>query len=183
MLLPWQTPTIDADTLYRTSKAREALILQLKNALLPTAKTLDTMAPENPTWETARQSLKTIWAESQNSAVTSPTAIIPLWTHVHDHDLFAIIIIDTVQNTIRSITHRVIPRTKWQLAAKDGSYKNYFEPVVSELQKTINLSPTKALNQDMSVAFRDQTGSTSANEMDRNTMPCFWQRSGQEALR
>ena len=170
MLLPWQTPTIDADTLYRTGKARDVMLLQLKNALLPSAKTLDTMAPKNPPWETARPSLKNIWAEAQNSTITSPTAIIPLWTHLHDHDLFALIIIDSAQNTIRSITHRVIPRTKWQLAVKDGSYKNYFEPVIAELQKTVNLSTTKAANQDMSVAFRDQTASTSANEMDRTTI-------------
>jgi hypothetical protein len=170
MLLPWQTPTIDADTLSRTSKTRDAMLQQLKEAWLPTSKTLDTMAPKNPAWETARPSLKSIWAETQTSAVTSPTAILPLWTHVHDHDVFALVIIDSLQNTIRSITHRVIPRSKWQLALKDGSYKNYFQPVVSELQKAINLSSIKNANADMSVAFRDQTASANASEMDRNTL-------------
>ena len=170
MLLPWQTPTIDADTLHRTAKARDEITQRLQTALLPTAKTLDTFAPKNPRWESARYTLKDIWAQESTNSVTAPTAIIPLWTHVHDHDLIALIVIDSAHNTVKTIAHRVVPRTKWQLAVKNGSYKDYFGPAFTELQNSINFTSIKPSNDDMSVAFRDQTVSTSSNEMDRSTI-------------
>jgi hypothetical protein len=170
MLLPWQTPMIDADTVYRTRKTRDAMTLQLKNALLPTAKLLDTVAPQNLTAEGARSQLKNIWAEERTTAVSSPTAIIPLWTHIHDYDLFALIVIDSMQNTIKSVTHRLVPRGKMRSALKDGSYTGYFAPTVLDLQSAVDLSGAQTPREDMSVGFRDQTASTRANEIDRNTI-------------
>ena len=170
MLLPWQTPTIDLDELRKTDKERDAITLQLKNTFLPDGKPLDTLAPKSKQWESGRYLLKEVWATATPASKGRTLAIMPLWTHFHDYDLFALIVIDSTANTILAIKHRVVPQTLWQAAIRQNSLSTFFEPAFAELRRALNLDDIKPSNEDMAVSFRDQTVSTRSNEISRHAL-------------
>ena len=172
LILPWQTPEVDADTLQLTKKARATVMEKLRQTLVPGAVSLDTIAPKGPGFETVRNTLKDVWANPKANNQT-PIAVFPLWTRLHDHDLVALVAVDSLQNTIRYLTHRVLPSQRWQAAATSKNYELFFNPEFSELANVLKPDNIKTTKEDMAVAFVDQTASERSNEIDRTTLDLF----------
>jgi hypothetical protein len=169
MILPWETPNIDDDAKQRSVTARNEITLQLKKIFSPNAVSLDSIAPKVQTIESARHTLTTVLADS-NATFSSPLAILPLWTRIHNYDLFAIVVIDIQRNTIRSVVHRLVPRVGTQKSLQTRSYQGFFSQAFSELSNSMNLASLPAQNDDLAVAIRDQTANTRSDEIDRATL-------------
>lgn len=169
MILPWQTPSIDADMLRQTKTARSEAMAIIKRIVAPNAVDLATIAPAAPKLESARYTLKNVLADATASNPT-PVAILPVWARMHDHDLFALVIIDSRRNTLKSVIHRVIPRSVWEDSARSKNFATYFTPGYTEISNAVNLASISASKEDASVAIRDQTASPRSNEIDRLVM-------------
>ncbi len=169
MILPWQTPSVDVDTLQRTVATRMNIMNQLKQTFAPNAVPLSSVAPANPAMESARYTLQDILAEP-NANVGTPVALFPLWTRIHDYDFFALVVIDSAKNTIKTVLHKMVPHARWQETVKSRNYADFFAPTMSELTRQLNLSNLPSPSQDIAVAFRDQTASQRPNEIDRSTI-------------
>ncbi len=169
MLLPWETPNIDDDSLRLSRSAQLEITQQLKKIFAPNAVTLNTTAPNVPVIESARQTLAPVYAD-QNANFSTPLAIIPLWTRVHNFDLFALVVIDSQHNTVKSVIHKMVPRTDTQKSLQTRNYRAFFGQAFTELSASLNLNALPTQNEDLAVAIRDQTSNTRSNEMDRTTL-------------
>ena len=169
MIFPFETTNIDDDSLQRDSSTIFEITQQLKKMFSPNSVPLDTIAPKKPSLESARHTLRQVFAE-QNAAFTTPLAIIPLWSRVHNYDLFAIIVIDSQHNTVKSVTHKLIPRNISLKRLKNSDSRASMVQAMSELSTALNLSALPKQNEDLAVAIRDQTLNTSSNEIDRTTL-------------
>lgn len=166
ILFPWQTPSIDADLLRQTKTARAETLAIIKRILAPNAVSLESIAPKKPKMETARYMLKDVLADA-NSTLSSPLAVLPLWARLHDHDLFALVIVDSKQNTLKSMIHRILPRERWEESVRNKNFNAYFEPGFTEISTSLNLANLISPSEDASLGIRDQTASPRTNEIDR----------------
>jgi hypothetical protein len=169
MLLPWETTNIDDDSLQQSSSARFEITRQLKKMIAPTSVSLDTIAPNKPSLESARRTLSHVFAE-QNAAFTTPLAIIPIWSRVHNYDLFAIIVVDSQHNTIKSVLHKLIPRNSLLKRLRTSDSHSSMVQAFNDLSTALNLNALPQQNEDLAVAIRDQTLTTRSNEIDRTTL-------------
>lgn len=170
LILPWQTPGIDADLLRQTNSSRNDALSILRQTLAPNAVTLDTIAPKKPAMESARYLLKSILAEPNSSAQPRPIAVLPLWAKIHNFDLFAVIVIDTARNTLLAINHRIFPSSIWQETLRSKDFKNYFDSGIQEITKTLNLASLATPNDDIALAIRDHSANPRANEIERSVL-------------
>ena len=112
LILPWQTPSVDSDALRLTQDAQKKVIEKLKNTFAPNGNTLDKTPTKRPRSKNLERMFEKIWADSTMVEENS-TAIVPLWCRFHDYDFFALIVIDSSRNTVKSLTHKLLPRERW----------------------------------------------------------------------
>jgi hypothetical protein len=169
MILPWQTPSVDVDTLQRTAATRMNIMNKLKQAFAPDAAPLSDVAPANPAMESARYTLRDVLAQP-NANVQTPVTLFPLWTRIHDYDFFALVVIDSGRNTIKTVLHKLVPHARWKETVKSRNYADFFAPSMAELMSRLNLSNLPSPSEDIAVAFRDLTASQRPSEIDRSTL-------------
>jgi hypothetical protein len=143
LILPWQTPSVDPDSLRLTKQARNAVTSKLKETFAPTAESLDKLTDKQSLTTALTDDLQKVFADP-NTTAQSAIAIIPLWTHVHDYELLGLLAVDAYSNGIRYFAHKLIPREQLLEAYKNKNVESIFGQEFtsfSSLIKTDNLPP------------------------------------------
>jgi len=169
MILPWQTPLVDADSLRLTRDARNIAFEKLKTTFISNGTTLDKAPIKNSLPKNLEQMLKSIWVDT-TTVEKNAVAIIPIWTRIHDHHLVGVIVVDSFQNTVRLLNHKLLPSERWVEALKSKNFENMFTPTLTTLTQSIKTDIPPKIPEDLSVLFREQTASSRSNEIDRMTL-------------
>ncbi len=166
MVLPWQNLAIDPDILRITRQTQREASLRLIQTVTSESADLAVMAPRQPNYEGARRQLASVFAT--NSTIgDGPLAIIPLWTKLHDHELIALVVIDSQRNTIKTISHRLLPKSFWEDNLKNGTLNQFFSDTLQDLAGSIDLKAPSYTNEDLAVILRTEAFSRRRDEIDR----------------
>ncbi len=169
MILPWQNLSLDPDTVRTTKDARLEATNVIKQILLPDGTDMASVAPKRAPYEAARRELKDII--SGTASGKKPTlAVIPIWTKIHDHDLIALAVVDSTRNTVKTVVHRLLPKSRWDESVRSKTLNKFFADTIRELTQPLNLGSLPAAKEDMSLIIRNQAVSRRLNEIDRTAL-------------
>lgn len=169
LILPWETPGVDRDSLRLSEKARIAVTERLKQVFSPNADSLANQLKSQNLFSAADQRLKNTWADPTLSPTRS-LAIIPLWTFFHDQALVGLLVIDAHQNTIQHFQHKLIPRGDLIDAKKLKNLEGIFLDEFSRFSTQVPLQNMPKIPQDLAISIREQASTRRLNEIDRTTL-------------
>jgi hypothetical protein len=169
LILPWQTPNVDPDSLRLTRQARDAVTNKLKETFSPSAEPLDKSLKTEILTTALADDLQTVLADPSTSA-QSALAIIPVWTHFHDYELLGLVAIDAYRNTIRHFVHKLIPQEQLIQAYKNKDTQSVFGQEFATFHKQIRDENLVKAPEELAIVVREQAASRRINEIDRTTL-------------
>jgi hypothetical protein len=169
IIMPWQTLSIDPDMARSTRAARQEATAIVRQIFSAEATDMAALAPKNPAFESARSELKDVLATKTSGKLPS-LAIIPFWTKIHDHDLLGIAIVDSTNNTLKTVSHRLLPKSYWAESLRTKSLSKFFVDTLRDVTQKVNLASLGTPKEDLSLVIRNQAVSSRLNEIDRTAL-------------
>lgn len=169
LLLPWQSPGVDPDSLRLTKKARDLVTQKLKETFAPNAQPLNQVIDKQKIPLALTDDLQQVFAHEESSQETS-LAFIPIWTHFHDHEFLALLVIDAHSNSVRNLAHKLIPRDQLMTAYKNKSVESIFTPEFLSFVASVKSDTKQTTTDDLALFFREQASAKRPNEIDRMTL-------------
>ena len=169
LILPWQTPSVDPDSLRLTKQARNAVTSKLKETFAPTAESLDKLTDKQFLTTALTDDLQKVLADP-NTTDQSSIAIIPLWTHVHNYELLGLLAVDAYSNSIRYFAHKLIPGEQLLEAYKNKNVESIFGQEFASFSSLIKTDNLPKPSEELAVIVREQAASRRINEIDRTTL-------------
>jgi len=169
LILPWQTPNVDPDSLRLTRQARDAVTNKLKETFSPSAASLDKLSRKENIPTALTDDLQKVLADAETSPQNA-TAIIPLWTHFHDYELLGLVAIDAYRNTIRHFVHKLVPQEQLVQAYKSKSTESVFGQEFAAFSAQIKNGKQPHPPEELAIIVREQAASRRMNEIDRTTL-------------
>lgn len=169
LILPWQTPNVDPDSLRLTRQARDAVTNKLKETFTPSAESLDKLTRTKTLPTALTDDLQKVLADAETSPQNA-TAIIPLWTHFHDYELLGLVAIDAHKNTIRHFVHKLIPHEQLVQAYKNKDTQSVFGQAFAAFSAQVKGGNQPNAPEELAIIVRQQAASRRINEIDRTTL-------------
>lgn len=169
LIFPWQTPGVDPDSLRQTREARDAVVEKIKQSVSPNAQRLEALFDKQKVPAALKDDIQNVWAEP-NYNLTSPLIIMPLWTHVHDQELFGILVINGLQNSIQSFNTKFISKSLLKDAFKSKTLDTLFTTQFQTLLDGVKKDPKPNTDEDVAILFKEQASSRRPDEIDRTTL-------------
>lgn len=169
LIFPWLTPGVDPDSLRQTKEARNAVIEKIKQSVSPNAQRLEALFDKQKIPATLKDDIQNVWAEPNYNS-TSPLIIMPLWTHVHDQELFGILVVNGLHNSIQSFNTKFLNKSLLKDAFKAKTLNTLFTTQFETLIDTVKKDQKPNTAQDLAILVKEQASSRRPDEIDRATL-------------